>query len=251
MARVRRYRGVQTIARLLVVSLLFALPLRAEHSLENARRAQARLDPASWSEIIRIENTAGHSRYPRVLHALVFEFAGVLWFYTDTDGTQSFSLHQDALAEEKADFAPLLHDIEPGFVRWSVVPLDGAPLRRDEALLPNSCFIDSLAAWQQRRMLGLPGRAPRLLSYYADIGPKRWGHTVLTYEREGKLEVVDPTRRKEHRTFPASFGRDALSLARTLAGDRVIRARYIEVPETAAPINVAARSQPSKAGDTM
>ena len=242
---------MQTIARLLVVSLLLALPLRAERSLENARRAQARLDPASWSEIIRIENVAAHSRYPRVLHALVFEFAGVLWFYTETDGTQSFSLHQNALAEEKADFAPLLRDIEPGFVRWTVVPLEGASLRRDEALLRNGCFIDSIAAWQERRMLGLPGRAPRLLSYYADIGPKRWGHTVLAYEIDGKLEVVDPTRRKEHRTFPASFGRDALSLARTLAGERVIKARYVSVPETTGPMNVAARSTPSRTGDTM
>ena len=46
-----------------------------------------------------------------ILHALVFELAGMLWFYTAEDGTQSFSLRIDRLDAEKADFGPMLRDI--------------------------------------------------------------------------------------------------------------------------------------------
>ena len=120
-----------------LLSLLFfaAVALRADGSLADARYAQVLLGPGIWSCVIRIENDSRFSAYPRVAHALVFELDGVLWFYTDTDGTQSFSLYKHRLAEEKADFGPLLREIDRGFTSWKVVPSDApAPrLSRKEA----------------------------------------------------------------------------------------------------------------------
>src|SRR5438128_6171915 len=105
----------------MVLTVLAAAVARGDSSLDFARRAQALLGPDTWSEVIQIGNASLSSTYPKKLHALVFEFAGLLWFYTDCDGTQSFSLRKNRLAEEKADFAPLLRDIDPGFLRWDVV----------------------------------------------------------------------------------------------------------------------------------
>ena len=48
-----------------------ALARGADFSLEAARRAQVALGPDVWSQVIRIENEARVSRYPRELHALV------------------------------------------------------------------------------------------------------------------------------------------------------------------------------------
>ena len=91
---------------------------------------------------------------PRVLHALVFEFSGILWFYTDTDGTQSLSLRKGRLDEDKADLGPLLRDIEPGFTRWRALPEESkrADVTTAEEL-PNGCFIESVAAGVERLIL--------------------------------------------------------------------------------------------------
>jgi hypothetical protein len=83
--------------------------------------AQTRLGTEVWSQVIRIENKTPAKGFPKVVHALVFELADILWFYDVAHGTQSFSMHKGRLAEEKADFAPLLRDIHAGFGRWTVV----------------------------------------------------------------------------------------------------------------------------------
>ncbi|MCX6934404.1 MAG: hypothetical protein NTZ29_17245, partial [Verrucomicrobia bacterium] len=62
--------------------------------LTNARRAQAVLGADVWSQVIRIENSGSTGKYARTVHALVFEVAGILWFYHDSEGSQSFSLHR-------------------------------------------------------------------------------------------------------------------------------------------------------------
>ena len=168
----------------------------ADHSLVNARRAQALLGSDVWSEVIRIENDARNSRYPRSLHALVFELAGILWFYTEADGTQSFSLHQGQLAAEKANYAPLLRDIEPGFTRWTAVAADVAAGNSlpPEAPLPNGCFIESYAALRMLVARGVPVREPRLLSYYAQGKVRQAGHTVLAYAVD-RAAIVEHLRR--------------------------------------------------------
>lgn len=199
----------------------------ADLSFADARQAQAKLGPEIWSEVIRIENGARLSRYPSSLHALVFEVAGILWIYTDGEGTQSLSRYVGRVAEEKADLGPLLRAIEPGFARWTVVP-DSVPApapRRGD--LRNGCFIESLAALRERRERGEVIANARLLSYYfyPDVG--RPGHTVLAYGTGHGVEVVDPLAAIRAREFPPVLADDPLSLAQALAGRDVARARWL------------------------
>ena len=202
-----------------------ALVRGADLSLETARRAQALLGPGVWSQVIRVENEARVSRYPRELHALVFELAGVLWFYTDTDGTQSFSLRRGRLAEEKADFAPLLRDIERGFTRWSVAPEGEAT----PGNLPNGCFVESVAALRERIERGEAVASAQLLSYYIDTADGRHGHTVLSFATSRGVEVIDPDRPKQVLRYSASQAEGALQLAQALDGERVAAARWVPV----------------------
>lgn len=204
--------------------LLGTASVRADDSLAHARQAQAMLGPEVWSQVIRIENTARRSPYPATLHALVFELEGVLWFYSDQDGTQSFSLQRGRLAEEKADFGPLLRDIDRGFTRWRVVPAAGGAAEAARGPLPNGCFIQSVAA---SRALGDGAEQPQLLAYYVRTASGLRGHTVLTYKAHGRLGVFDPEQPHHARNFPETLGRDALALARALRGGDVADARLL------------------------
>lgn len=207
------------------VAGLFAASLRADESLLHARRAQTLLGSDIWSQVIRIENRARQSRYPRQLHALVFELAGILWFYTETDGTQSFSLHRGRLEQEKADFAPLLRDIEPGFATWRVV--DAGAEAIEPGILPNGCFIESVGALRARLVAGEPVENPQLLSYYAQTAGGVNGHTVLTYRIAGEVEVIDSAQADKVFRFPAALAADPVALARALEGPGVATARLL------------------------
>lgn len=218
----------------LLLLVLLTVPLRARTDLDHARHARALLGPATWSQIIRIENDGRHSPYPRVVHALVFELAGLLWFYADVNGTQSFSLHRNRLAWEKEHFGPLLRDIEPGFQRWSVVADPAAGWRDDGEPLRNGCFIDSVALLRDRLGRGGPPiRNPRLLSYYAQAVSGLKGHTVLAYEVATGLEIMDPAAPHRATLFPPALGADPLALARAHDGARVVSARTIPLPPPA------------------
>jgi hypothetical protein len=207
------------------LALLGAATLWADDaSLAHARQAQAMLGPEVWSQVIRIDNTARRSPYPHTLHALVFELEGLLWFYTDTDGTQSFSLKRGRLAEEKADFGPLLRDIERGFTHWSVVSDAPSAARAPRGSLPNGCFIQSVAA---SRALGAGVDHLQLLSYYVQTASGLRGHTVLTYEKRGHLGVFDPEEPERAQQFSKTLGRDPLALARAVLGGAVARARLL------------------------
>lgn len=224
------FYGVQLLARTLALWLITTVALRADGSLAHARLAQDRLGPDIWSRIIRIENEARITEYPRVVFAVVFELAGILWFYTDTDGTQSFSLHQNRVAEEKADFGPLLRDIEPGFARWRFVAPDEPPVAVDRlAPLPNDCFIASVGALRALQAAGAPVAQPRLLSFYKVLPEGRVGHTVLTYTQAGGVVVLDPTDGRGPREFSVRLSADALGLARALEGGRVTKARWLPI----------------------
>ncbi len=231
----------------------------ADRSLENARRAQELLGPEFWSCVIRVENAAARSRYPAVVYALVFEEGGLLWFYTDTEGTQSFSRALDRLAEEKADFLPLLRAIEPGFAAYQVLaggertsrsvsehrpPTfakatagEGGPFSVSDRPLPNGCFIESLAALSDHVRRGEPIARARLLNCYVDA-PRGWrGHTVLTYETPRGLFLVDPVRSPRARAMPRAWADNAMALAAAaLPGARVVEARWVP---TTLPLPVA------------
>jgi len=215
-----------------ILCLTLAATLPAQTASENVRAAQALLGPGVWSRAITVENEARRSAYPKIVHALVFELAGILWFYTDVDGTQSFSRHHGNLAAEKADFGPLLRDIDPGFSRWTEAAPDlvarmpagtATPLR-------NGCFIESVAALRERLARGEVADDPRLLSYHAMTRDGRVGHTVLSYRTGARIEILDPARRERAFDFPVAVARDPLILARALAGRDVIRARYVPMP---------------------
>lgn len=242
-----RLRLLQSPLVVLLLALAFAACLRADATLAPVRHAQALLGADTWSRVIRIENAARGSRYPATLHALVFELAGLLWFYTPVDGTQSFSLYRENLAAEKADFAPLLRDIEPGFAHWTEVPAP-APLPPVDplALLPNGCFIESVAALRAQLERGAAVAAPRLLSYYIDTRAGRVGHTVLVYEERGRVVVVDPA--EPHRPFGIAtrLAPTPLLLARAFAGEGVAQARAIGLEAMAQA--VLARAHPTPGG---
>ncbi len=220
------------IVTVVVVCLVGAAFARgADSSLTYARRAQAELGPELWSQVIQIDSTSTAGRYPASFHALVFELADVLWFYTDSAGTESLSLRRGRVAEDKADLAPLLRAIDPGFTRWRVVTRDGLGAVAPRGELPNGCFIESLAALRVRREQGDAAADAQLLSYYVDTREGRLGHTVLTYAVDGGMEVLDPLERGRVRRFPAGFSGDALRLARALVGAAVAKARWVRVDD--------------------
>ena len=247
--------GYTRVKRLLYLLAGLLLPglLHAASSLENARRAQALLGPAIWSAVVQVENTAQRSRYPATVFALVFEEGGLLWFYTDVNGTQSLSLSPDRLSEEKADLARLLQAIEPGFAKFEILPSDvtrvSGPVMEnadpnhgsDEAShvgLPNGCFVESLAALTECVRRGEPIERARLLNCYVDTPAGRRGHTVLTYETPRGLFLLDPGRSPAARPMPRAWADDAMALAgAALQGSRVARARWVP---TALPLPGAA-----------
>ena len=232
------------LPRLFGAGLLLGIAtLRADDSLEHARRAQALLGHDTWSQVIRIENSARESRYPAIVYALVFELAGLLWFYTDADGTQSFSLHTNRLEEERADFAPLLRDIDPGFTRWSVLTAASpATTEASEAALPNGCFIESVAALRARLALGAAAPNARLVSYYVRTQGGIKGHTVLAFETRDGVQVVDPTQAGRTFSVPRSKAKDPLALARAIDRSRVVNARELPLPPAATTLMAASAS---------
>jgi hypothetical protein len=227
---------VPRLSLLAIFLLLLFAPARAADSLDHARQARQLLGPETWARVIRIENEGRSRRYPRIVHALVFELAGILWFYTDTDGTQSFSLHRNNLEAEKADFAPLLRDIEPGFTRWTVESAGSASLSSER--LPNGCFIESVAALRHELAAGSPVQRPRLLSFYQHDNTA--GHTVLVFEAGGRTCVIDADPPFRTHRFPARLTGEPLELARLLGGSRVATARWVPIEDWAWRTRVAA-----------
>ena len=204
-------------------------------SLTNARRAQALLGADVWSQIIRVENTGSTERYGRTVHALVFELVGILWFYTDADGTQSFSTFRGRLEADKTDFGPLLKEIHPGFGRWSEVPSDASVGPAEPGELHNGCFIESVA--NLRRCLAVGGALsrPQLLSYYT-AGARMAGHTVLTFETPEGLKVIDPVCPGRPIFYPRESAGSAQALAKALVGRVVKRAVWVPLGDFAATL---------------
>lgn len=188
--------------------------------LESAQRARALLGPEVWSRILRIDNLAVRSVYPATVYALVFETSGILWFYTEVDGTQSFSLHRHDLAAEKADFRPLLKAIEPGFQRFVVVAGE-TRMRNVSGPLPNGCMIESLAAARRLVAQGQDVRRASLLSFYYKVNGASHGHTVLGYEADDGAFVIDPTRSNERLRIGDKLPDEPMRLAQQIADDGV------------------------------
>ncbi len=204
--------------------------------LVNARRAQAVLGTDVWSQVIRIENTRSSEKFGRTVHALVFEVAGILWFYHDGEGTQSFSFHRGRLEAEKADFAPLLADIHAGFTRWTVLPADPAVKAGEPGSLLNGCFVESVANLRDRVIEGGVANRPKLLSYFHGSARIRPGHTVLTFETEAGVVVIDPVEPHRPRVFSGELAKSATALSSALLGRLVSKALFVPLGEFAAEL---------------
>jgi hypothetical protein len=222
--------------RFVLSFVLSAAVLRADESLVHARQAQALLGAAHWSRVIQIENVRPTPRYGKSVGALVFELENMLWMYVDSEGTQSLSQYPGRLAQDEADFGPLLRAIEPGFTRWTnpPPPAESAPAAKS---LPNGCFIECVVLLRRRLASGEEAREPRLLAYYTRVKDGVHGHTVLEFRTREGLRVIDPEWPQRIIRVGTTPIRDAQDVA-TFLRDDVVSARWL-------PLDDAARSESS------
>jgi hypothetical protein len=182
---------------------------------------------------MRIENTESlrefrRSPYPREVNALVFELSGILWFYCDSNGTQSLSLRTGSLAVDKADPGPLLQAIDRGFTRWSWVDDEMGP-RKSSGVPPNACFIESVSALFRRVAAGGRADAPKLLSYYMNT-PAGWrGHTVLVFGDKDGLSALDPEYSQRPIRLPSILGGEPKAWSEYLRGGPIAAARTLPI----------------------
>ena len=200
--------------------------------LSNERAVRDMLGADSWARIIKIDNSHPRGQwryrvYPRTIYALVFELSGILWLYTDMDGTQSFSLTLGTLARDKADPGPLLRAIEPGIGGWEwVSDASGSPspAKSDP---PNACFEESLQAFSRRLAVGAETMSPRLLFYYVNTPNGTLGHTVLLYGTREGLFSIDPQVSPIPIEVPPRLGDNLRSISEFLRGGPVTSARSL------------------------
>jgi hypothetical protein len=213
-----------------------AAPAATTHpgALDDAIAARSMLGSDTWARLVRIDSSRSGSilrrgSYPRTVYALVFELSGILWFYTDVDGTQSLSLTRGTVARDEADPGPLFRSIDPGFTAWSWVEAPAQP-RNPAAPRPrNACFIESVAALNRRVASGGEASAPRLLSYYVDTPGGRLGHTVLLFGTAAGLSAVNADDSDRPVLVPPDLVGDPRAVSAYLRGGPVSAARTLPI----------------------
>jgi hypothetical protein len=232
----RVYRGVRSLCCLIVLLAAAAAAPGATapaRGLEDAIAARSLLGADAWARLVRIDSSRPSSvlrrgPYPRTVYALVFELSGILWFYTDVDGTQSLSLTRGTVARDEADPGPLFRSIDPGFTSWSWV--DAPSLPRNLSARPrNACFVESVAALNRRIASGGEAASPSLLSYYVDTPQGRLGHTVLLFGTSAGLSAIDSDDSSRTVLLPADLGADPRAVSAYLRGGPVAAARTIPI----------------------
>lgn len=219
-----------------LLSLVLLAGSGAEASLSQARQAREMLGPDAWARVLRITNTNPRSPYPAEVYATVFEFNGILWFYTATDGTQSLSLHLGRLQHDKDNLQPLLVAIDPGFGRHEQVSASGPRFAVTPPPLPKGCFVNSIAALRELLETDVPVTQAALLNYYFEIGGRTKGHTVLVYATPDGVFFVDHDLSPGPRMLPVKLPvGDALATARAVraaSGGRakLVSARWVGTP---------------------
>ncbi len=197
---------------LFLACLLIGARAQAD-SRESAFWGRALLGPDTWSRVVRVENAAPTLRYPPDFYALVFEFEGMLWFYTESDGTQSLSQTTGRVGADKAEFLALVRALHPGFNRVNDAGSDEPMLvNLVDNRLPRGCFLFCLLNWRRLEGLGAPHRG-QLLTYYvaAPEGPR--GHTVLLYQYGKQHFLYDPADTEIERTLLSPPPDDPLEAA--------------------------------------
>jgi hypothetical protein len=223
------YRGRMPNVSHLLTAATLATGIGVDGSLDAVRQAQRLLEAHTWSEAVRIENTAAQSRYPHVVHALVFQLDNVLWFYTPTDGTQSLSVYRNHAEADKRGLGPLFLAIDAGFGRWEILPRD-YDLSPNQPRLPNGCFIESMALLFEKMADGTRIENPGLLSYYVALPGGIRGHTVLEYTSAGRVQIIDPNRPAYTLRIRAANENNPKSIADRIRGD-IAKARYLPLGE--------------------
>jgi hypothetical protein len=220
-----------TFLLLLLLGLFCPSTSNAKNAaLENVRRAQATLGSEIWSRIIEIHPENPRRGARREVYALVFEFSGILWFYS-AEGTQSFSLQVGDLENQKHNFAPLLRAINPAYSRFEVVEAASQPVTPASGSIANGCFIESIVALRDRLDAGEEIESARLLSYYQDMYGTIVGHTVLTYQTPEGAFVIDPQLGRKPMRVARTLSDDAGTVARRLfLSYLLVQARWIDVP---------------------
>lgn len=217
--------------RFLALGLLLAATLHAG-SLESAFQARAMLGPDVWSRVLRIENErpGRGSSYPAEFHGLVVEFQGILWLYTEFDGTQSISRYAGRVEADRADLGPLLQSVEPGLTRHEEVT-HGPPFGTLARPPPYHCFLAAVARWQRLQAEANPPTRARLLAIY--LQGRHQGHMVLEYWRDGRRYVFDPERPARDRRISARLDEDPLKVARAVYRldhrPRPLRAMHLDI----------------------
>lgn len=204
------------LLRLRLVFLALLLPVVvAAGSRETAFQAQAMLGPEVWSRVLRIENErpGSGSLYPAEFFALLVEFEGILWLYSEFDGTQSLSRQVGSTERDRADLGPLLREVEPGLVKFEEVT--GPPTKGLRAgPPPQHCFLSSVARWEELRRGTNPPTRARLLAFYDEGG--RRGHMVLEYWQKGRRFIFDCEYPAGERELSRRLSDDPLRVARVL-----------------------------------
>jgi hypothetical protein len=141
------------------------------------------------------------------------EFQGILWLYTEFDGTQSLSRYAGRTEADRADLAPLLRAVEPGLGRYTAVA-GGPPFGTLALPPPYHCFLATVARWQRLQAEPNPPTRARLLAIYPERA--RQGHMVLEYWRDGRRYVFDPEHPAKDQELSAKLAEDPLKVARSL-----------------------------------
>jgi hypothetical protein len=202
--------------------------------LTDALAARSMLGADAWARVVRIDSSRPRDLlergpYPRIVYALVFELSGILWFYTDVDGTQSLSLTLHTLDRDRADPGPLFRAIDPGFTRWTWVDAPGVPGGPPVHRPRNACFVESVGELNRRVASGGEAGSPMLLSYYVDTPGGRLGHTVLLFRTSSGMSAIDADESDRAMPIPGDLGADARAVSAYLRGGPVAAARTLPI----------------------
>ncbi len=213
---------------------------RVEEGLADARAARSMLSPECWARIVKIDNSRArgpwrYAIYPRTVYALVFELSGILWIYTDAEGTQSLSRTLGTLERDKADPGPLLRHIEPGIGSWEWVDDPFGATVPASVHPPKACVEESLRALNQRLAFGRDTQAPQLLFYYVSTPSGRLGHTVLLFRTGQGLAAIDPELSPDPVEVPRNLGNNLVSISEYLRGAPVASARSLPIVPASHP----------------